>query len=140
MSQQPGAVPYTHVANPKNKRRGYMSHEQAVLVAQLVVETAWTAPTLSTNWSVFGGLTAGYKLDTTGRVYLRGVITKSLAVVSGETVFTLPAGFRPVQNTNFPAVSNSAFGYLSVSSAGVVAVQVGNAAWFSLDGISFEAA
>lgn len=100
----------------------------------------WVAPSLATNWSNFGGtnLNAGYMKDQTNRVWLRGTVKKSIAVVGGETLFTLPVGFRPSANINVPVVSNSAFGYVAVSAGGVVSVQVGNATFVALDGISFD--
>jgi len=121
---------------------GYMTAAQAALVAQLTTSVAYAAPTLSTNWSDLGGgfAASGYMKDATGRVYLRGTIKKSVAVTPAETLFTLPSGFRPSASRGWAVPSNSAFGYVTITSAGVVAVQVGNAAFLCLDGISFDTA
>lgn len=112
------------------------------LVDQLVTATDWAAPTLATNWSNWGAsnLAAGYKRDPTGRVWLRGTIKKAVALVAGETVFTLPVGFRPSATANYGVASNGAFGLVAVGNTGAVQVVVGNAAWVQLDGISFDTA
>ena len=105
---------------------------------------AVTAPTLSTNWSNFGGAyqTAGYwKDNATGMVHLTGMIKKSVAGVVGETIFTLPTGYRPAASELFGIDSNNAHGRIDVTAAGLVQFQIGTAtAWISLSGISFRAA
>lgn len=101
---------------------------------------AWQTPTLSTNWSNFGGgwANAAYRQDANGRINLRGMIKKSIAVVGGETLFTLFSGFRPPADEYFPIVSNAALGTITVAAAGTVSLQIGNAAYVSLSGISFD--
>jgi hypothetical protein len=98
---------------------------------------AWVAPTFAGTWANFGSgnLPAGYMKDANGFVHLRGAIATGTI---NTTAFTLPAGYRPSLNVNFACASNSAFGYLSITSAGVVNPAVGSNVWFSLDGITFD--
>lgn len=102
----------------------------------------WNAASFATNWSNFGApwQNVEYKIDTTKRVHLRGMCKKSVAVAAPDTVFTLATGFRPAADEYFTVNSNGAFGTVFVTSAGLVRVQVGNATYVSLSGISFDAA
>lgn len=60
------------------------------------------APAFSTNWSNKGGYnTVQYRLGIDKSVYLRGNCTKAAALVAGETIFTLPTGFRPPAQIGF---------------------------------------
>ena len=49
-----------------------------------------------------------------------------------------PSGYRPPNIQVHAVASNAAFGYLDISTAGVVRPLVGNTAWVSLDGITFR--
>lgn len=75
-----------------------------------------------------------------GIVYLRGLIEKTSAIVSGETMFTLPVGYRPILQAHmFVTISANALARVDIQSTGVVTILSGNASWLSLDGISFPA-
>jgi len=52
--------------------------------------------------------------------------------------FTLPTGYRPPKLVTIPVVSNDLFGAVSVSTAGVVTVDVGSSTSVNLDGIEFD--
>lgn len=95
--------------------------------------TAWTAPTLAGAWVNFGGTQQVAQYRMVGdRVFLRGVVKTG---VIGTAVFTLPAGFRPPSpngDLQFTVSSNSAFGVVGISPAGVVTALVGNNAAFWL--------
>jgi hypothetical protein len=104
-------------------------------------------PAFATGWSNYS-LTnfqaAGFFKDFSGVVHLKGLVKKSSAVVAADPIFTLPAGYRPGAGANggsylFVTISNSALGRVDVLTTGVVAVQIGNAGWISLDNISFRA-
>jgi hypothetical protein len=58
---------------------------------------------------------------------------------TASTIFTLPAGYRPIGRELF-AVPNDLFGACSVDPAGTVSQLVGSNVYFSLDGITFRAA
>lgn len=91
----------------------------------------------SGTWTNFGSgyNDAGYYKDPLGRVHLRGLV-KSGTI--GNGIFTLPSGYRPPNIQVHAVASNAAFGYLDISTAGVVRPLVGNTAWVSLDGITFR--
>lgn len=97
----------------------------------------WTAPTLTTSWANFGGgyNDVGYYKDSTGRVYLRGLI-KSGTI--GSAAFTLPVGYRPAARCLFATISNAGLGRLDVDTSGTVIPITGSNVWFSLDNISFQ--
>ncbi len=101
-----------------------------------------TTPTFSANWSNVGGVyqTAQYYIDSTGIVHLEGSIKKSIAGVAGETIFTLPVGYRPSAQLSFPVDANGAYGKIDVKANGTVVYQVGTATVsISLSGITFRA-
>lgn len=100
----------------------------------------FAAPTLLNSWVNYGiGLSpAGYYKDPYGRVHLKGTI-KSGTVTSGTVLFTLPAGFRPLETLIFPVDSNNAHGRVNVQANGDVVIILGNATHLSLSGISFAA-
>ena len=102
-----------------------------------------TAPTLSANWSNVSGAyqTARYYIDPTGIVHLEGSIKKATAGVAGETIFTLPVGYRPSSQLSFPVDANGAYGKIDVKADGTVVYQAGTATVsMSLSGISFKGA
>ncbi len=98
----------------------------------------WTAVTFAGTWTNFGGTlgTAAYRKDAQGYVHLKGII-KSGTI--NTTAFTLPVGYRPVSDTRFASVSDSAFGVLIVMSSGAVTPNVGSNVSFALDGVTFKA-
>jgi hypothetical protein len=119
---------------------GLLSAAQFALVAQLGTDSGWTTVSYAANWSDFGAPWAvvAYKKDELGIVQLRGMAKKSVAVGANDTIFTLPSGFRPTAQEYFAVNSNSVFGAVFVTTAGAVNVGVGNAAYVSLSGISFD--
>jgi len=99
-------------------------------------------PAFAANWSNYSVpafLAGGFYKDKSSRVFLQGLIKKAIAVVGGETMFTLPAGYRPANPCLFQVISNSALGRVDVATTGAVSLQVGNAGWVALDGLSFRA-
>lgn len=108
----------------------------------------WQTPALGANWSniASGNSTAAYRKDpNTGMVKLKGNVKSTAASPDATVIFSLPAGFRPLQNQNFVV-----YAYGSATSfAGVVQVAQANGAitvalgatntCVSLDGISFLA-
>lgn len=109
----------------------------------------WQTPTLSPNVAYYGAPYSppGYYIDLSGRVRLRGLVTGTgLTVVS--TIFTLPAGFRPVNQHLLFAVgyTGSAYGIWRVDvyengSVNIIAAVSGSGnptGWLSLDSISFS--
>lgn len=106
----------------------------ALRYEQLIV--GWTTvSSFSNSWVNYGSPAGAAKYRKIGdTVYLTGMIKNGTV---GLYAFQLPSGYRPSSNKYFSTVSNSAFGRISVDTNGYVWMDVGNNAWFSLDGIYF---
>jgi hypothetical protein len=97
-------------------------------------------PAFENSWVQYnsGGYSdVAYYLDPMGFVHLRGLCKNGTI---GSSIFTLPAGYQPPYKHLFPAASNTAFDYVTVSAAGAVVAETTTGAsntWVSLDGISF---
>lgn len=104
--------------------------------------TAKVTPTLTGNWAdVGGGQGARYWKDASRMVHLSGLVQNTVDSAPSD-VMTLPAGYRPTSERQFPAiVSGNAQGVIKVSSAGVVTVSTAAslATSVSLDGVHFRA-
>lgn len=103
-------------------------------------DVAWTAPALQNGWVNVGAPynLAGYRLAGNW-VELRGAI-KNGTITSGTLLFTLPAGYRPL-NSNVPMGYASASGTWTViiASTGAVTANAGAIAAGSwLDGMRFS--
>lgn len=106
-------------------------------VQALAVPTAWVAPTLGNSWVVAFSNTVGYR-KVGDVVQLRGMIQSGTL---NTTIFTLPSGFRPVQEADFAQSSNGAgIANVKIINSGVVQVSYylsGSNGWVALDGIQF---
>lgn len=107
--------------------------------------SAWIAPTLLNSWANYGSTyaTAGYLKDPLGFVHLKGAIQTG---ASGTSAFTLPAGYRPGGDAQFPIVivgagATNSLGvvYIPASSGSVTIFGTGCASFTSLSGITFLA-
>lgn len=121
----------------------------SVALTAIVAGTAWAplAPLYVNGWIDTGGgnQVGQYMKDGTGRVWLRGQLAPG-TTTANTTLFTLPAGFRPVGPLLLYGVADngsvvtSVLMRLNVSSAG--AVQLGyvfpTAVVLTLDGVSFS--
>lgn len=102
-------------------------------------ELAFAAPAFLNGWVNFGGgyNPAGYFKDQLGFVHLRGMISTGTL---NTPAFNLPAGFRPANRNIFGAMANFAFAVAFVDPNGDVNPFQGSSAFFTLDGITFQAA
>lgn len=103
-----------------------------VTAGSTTLET-WQTPSYATNWldsTTFNGLTGlgplRYRRDAENNVHFSGCF-KAGAVAPGQTITTLPVGYRPqrteplwVQRNNGGTLTG---GYATVSAAGVVSLQ-----------------
>lgn len=98
----------------------------------LVVPVDWVTPTLGNSWANAGGgnASAQYKIDTLGRVTIRGLITGGTL---NNPAFTLPTGYRPSVNETFASSANGAFANMAVASDGRVIPQIGSNTNFSIE-------
>jgi len=113
------------------------------VTSKLIVNSvdAWIIPTLATGWTLFnsGYPTASYRKLPDGTVELKGTIKKSSTPTGGETIFTLPVGYRPMELRIFSTVSNNVLGRIDIAATGAVSFQLGSSAWLSLEGIRYIA-
>lgn len=108
----------------------------------------WQAPVLGASIAYFGAPynVPGYSIDGFGRVFIRGLLVGAGLTV-GSTIFTLPVGFRPVNQSVFTGAGASTSGSgvwrIDVLAGGQVQVSsalsaAGNPVnYLSLDSISF---
>jgi hypothetical protein len=103
-----------------------------------IITPAATAVSVFSNlWSNFGAPygNASYWLDAHGVVHLEGVIKSGTMTA---TAFTLPAGFRPISQADFPMANNGAVGEVLVKTDGTVVPFTGTNGFVSLSGITFR--
>jgi hypothetical protein len=115
------------------------------ILTPLPTLATWIAPTLLNSWINFGGAynTVGYYKDDFGIVHIRGLI-KSGVVNAGTPLFTLPAGYRPIEQCSIATLSNTTTAVPCVIEISVTgSVQIGafpaGDTWLALDGIHFRA-
>jgi hypothetical protein len=76
----------------------------------------------------------GFRKDLFGKVRLKGCMKSG---TSNTVAFTLPVGYRPPYEMNFPVASAGAFGRVIIGIDGTV-TPVGSNTTFFLDGIEFD--
>jgi len=105
----------------------------------------WAEATLENSWTNFNSgyySTAGYMLDSSGMVHLKGLIKDGVTTAT-TVILTLPEGFRPALIHRFGVVSDTTgttvHGMFSVNPNGTVTISRGGNTFFQLDGVSFPA-
>lgn len=103
----------------------------------------WKPITLLNGWvNASGGRDAKYYKDGFGTVYLCGMIMSG-TTNNGTTIFSLPAGYRPLATrTILTRTFTTEDSYASISInpvSGAVTVSKASAEGLNLDGISFRA-
>lgn len=97
---------------------------------------------LQNSWVDFDATIYGqaqYYKTKSGIVYVDGLI-KNGVTTNGTTLFTLPVGFRPMQQQIFAAIAGNALCRMDVFPTGVVQVAVGaSASYMSFNTIRFTA-
>lgn len=126
---------------------GAMPPQHFSLVGQLATDTGWQAASYAANWSDFGGGLYGahYKRDPLGWVCLAGMAKKSVVLALPDTIFTLPAGYRPAAAKRFPGASGGGvFCQILINTTGTVQIETqaagGTNAYVNLEGIRFDPA
>jgi hypothetical protein len=119
----------------------------AITAAKLSSDEAWrevgaaAQPAFENNWSNYnssGYSTAGFYKDKEGIVHLKGSLAPG---ATGAGVFTLPAGYRPVQNQTFPSVNlggSPPVNLVYVLTNGSVVIQYTVSIYGSLDAVQFR--
>lgn len=96
-------------------------------------------PAFAHSWAALGGSYAPPRFMRTadGWIVLAGIAASGTI---GLSLATLPSGYRPAEDVVFPVPSNGAYGQASITSAGVLTIDIGNNTSASLDGIRYRAA
>jgi hypothetical protein len=82
--------------------------------------------------------TIGYTQTSAGVVMLKGLVKKSSAISPGDVIGILPLKYRPSSTLIYETSTNSnVASRVDVYPNGEIQVQVGDAGWVSLEGISF---
>ncbi len=103
----------------------------------------WQGLSLAAGWGNYGSPydSAGVRRDSAGRVYLRGLVTRTDGLPPDDSpIGTLPAGYRPAKRLIFIALGNSAAARIDVLPNGQVVRMSGAAGekdYTSLDTVSF---
>ncbi|MGW0948438.1 hypothetical protein ACWD4O_38605 [Streptomyces sp. NPDC002623] len=92
-----------------------------VTAGTVLRETAWSSLSYATGWAGYGSPygSGRYRLNTRGGVDLRDLIRRTAAttIANGETVATLPVGYRPVTTIQWKQLAGDAGGVVSVNVA-----------------------
>lgn len=120
-----------------NYKDPQLDEELRRLIQELALQPAWIAPTFQNAWVDFGSpdTLAGYHKDQFGWVHIKGKVKTGTI---GLSIFTLPVGYRPLEDYRFAVTSNGAFGSVKISTSGTVVCDIGNNAYVELNGISFR--
>ncbi|MGL5876482.1 MAG: hypothetical protein ACRC2V_01655, partial [Xenococcaceae cyanobacterium] len=107
----------------------------------VAVVNSWITPTLLNTWNNFGlgHATAAYRKLPDGTIEFKGLIRKPTTPALDEIIFTLPAGFRPLERRIFSTVSNALVARVDVLNNGDVVLNQGSNDWLSLQTIRFVA-
>lgn len=101
---------------------------------------SWINASLQNSWVNYGGnyANASYIKSSDGIVSLQGLVRNG-AATGGTTLFTLPAGYRPVYRTMCSVTTNpTAPARIDIQTTGAVTVHEGvNNGWLSLAGCDF---
>lgn len=137
-----GAVP-THMLDVYGT--GWFQGLLTLPAGAAITQETWIAPTLLNSWVNYGISSvlqvAGYMKDSMGFVHLRGAI-KNGTTTAGTTLFTLPAGYRPLGPEIFVTATGivpETFLALVIDDSGNVKLETAaNSALISLSGITFS--
>jgi hypothetical protein len=104
--------------------------------------SGWTNLTMQNSWVAYNNTiynSPQYTKSSDDIVTVKGLI-KSGTVANGTILANLPAGYRPSKKMIFSSVANSHHARIDIASNGNITIEGGgDAAWMSLDEISFIA-
>lgn len=94
-----------------------------------------------TNYNPTDHNAAGYTLDSSGCVKLRGLVARASAALN-TSIFTLPVGYRPSRWLIFSQIAGNSWVRINIKTDGTVQVEAaGSGTWYqfiSLEGITFD--
>lgn len=128
-----GRANATNAASPTPQTSAYSSNASTTI-------PIWVTPVLQNSWFNYGDpyATSAYTKTSAGLVVMKGLIKRNGTAVSGETLFTLPVGYRPTHAMVFSVNSVDVGTTLTVNVDGTVVPSTGVAAGFlSLETVVF---
>jgi hypothetical protein len=119
---------------------GHSSGNQRIPIVPSLSAAPWITPTLFNGWVNYGSgqASVGYYKDDLGVVHIKGFI-KNGVTTGGNVIFSLPAGYRPLEILTYSTASNGAYGQTYVKDTGDVVFDAGSNVFFSLNIPSFRA-
>jgi len=120
-SVTPGFYPlYTVVSVSGSSPVITLNASSPIRLIQTPAEEQWITPTLGNSWANIATYNPVQYKRVGSKILIRGALQSGTAA---SVAFTLPAGFRPLNNTGF-AASNGSTGsvWVTVSTAGAVTV------------------
>lgn len=132
-------------ANNRTLNSSHLFYFNRPSVVQLIepYDTGWITPLpgYANTWGGHVNYPPAYR-KRDGQVMLKGLIHRaSGSSTMEETMFALPASYRPAQSLHVATTQNNAFASIGINTNGAVVWKAGTAAasWLSLDTISFPA-
>lgn len=113
--------------------------------AAIPTNTAWITPTYNSGWGDYGAGWGGarYIKMPDGTVRFKGLIKNVSGGTSstGATMFTLPAGYRPLETLRFVVNTSAGTVQLDINITGTVVLNVAlpNTEWASISTVNFIA-
>jgi hypothetical protein len=112
-----------------------------------VAPGAYTSATLASGWQYYNAAFSVTNFQdpryrkVNNVVTIEGLCRKNAAINNGETIMTLPAGFRPTKTRIFSVETENGAVRVDVNANGTVIIATGfnvNQNWVSLDGLTFS--
>ncbi|MBC7868583.1 hypothetical protein H7X69_00165 [Candidatus Saccharibacteria bacterium] len=113
------------------------------ILVDTVVNTpvpSWNSLSLQNNWYNYNNTfaTGAYLKTNDSMVVLKGLLTRTGTAVSGETIGTLPVGYRPSEQLIFQTGTNPGVASrVDIYPDGTIKFIIGSGGWLGLDGINF---
>ncbi len=108
-----------------------------------ITTSIWEPLVLENNWRNYeqGYSRASYTKTSEGIILIKGLVQRTGTAVVGETIATLPVGYRPDNALLFGTQASGAASRIDISPAGGIIAGPGtNAGWTSLETVRFVAA
>ncbi len=103
----------------------------------------WNSLVYQNNWSDYGNgyATGAYTMTSAGVVVIKGLIKRAGTPVPGETIATLPVGYRPSEAIMFGTSTSTsgadATARIDINPNGSILYNNGSGGWLSLDRMMF---
>lgn len=112
-----------------------------VMYYPTAVSTGWTGLSMANGWGTYPGFSPPqYRKAADGVVTLRGLLNKGSPAAFGETIATLPVGYRPKERIIFATPSCCGISRVDIATDGTIIKLDGDSSiWQSFDGMNFMA-